>query len=198
MPVPSGVAALLTVQHGLVTPQQLRRHGMTGDAVRWQLESGWRLVLPHVIHAGRDRLDPVQRMIAAGLFAGRGAVVTSLAAAAWHGVTAAAGNGSIQVEVPASRNPRSTGFVVVRRTTRPDAHAWSRSGILIASPARAVLRAAAGAGPGDRCRAIVCHEWNARLNAGRCYHPRFCSFMSSGSAAPPARRSRSGYLLSGQ
>lgn len=123
--------------------------------MRWRLTLDWQRILPRVVLAGRGELDALQRMIAAALYAGLGAVVTSSTAAAWHGVTAADGGPMVHVEVPFPRDPHSTGFVVVRRTARPDARAWSRRGITIASPARAVISAATDARPPDACRAVV-------------------------------------------
>jgi hypothetical protein len=160
--LPEPVADLLRTQRDLATVGQLQALGLSRAAVRWRLENGWHLVLPRVVHAGPGRLDDVQRMIAAALFAGQGAVVVSSAAARYHGVTAAA-DARIRVEVPAARNPRSTGPVVVRRTGRPDTHAWRRNGILIASPARAVIGAALDARRDEVTRAIVIEAVQRRI-----------------------------------
>jgi len=65
--------------------------------------------------AAPDRVRPTGRARSGaapdhgGLYGGDGAVVSSLAAAAWHGVTAAAGAIRVHVDVPADRNPRGAG-----------------------------------------------------------------------------------------
>lgn len=142
-------------QRGLVTVRQLRDAGVTPDALRWRIGRTWRLVLPRVVAVAGVGLDPTQRMIAALLYAGPGAVITSSAAAAWYGVTAAGGLPRITVEVPVRRGPGGAGFVVVRRTVRPDPGARSLGGLLLACPARSVAAAARDAADPQVCRAVV-------------------------------------------
>jgi hypothetical protein len=146
---------LLDRQHGMVSVEQLRAFGVTDAMLRTRLRREWRLILPRVVDTRRGDRAPIALLTAAALYAGAGAVITSSAAAAWHGVTAAAWERRVHVEVPVPRNPRGAAFVVVRRTRRPDERAWSRNGLLIASPARAVMSAAADAGSDDRCRAVL-------------------------------------------
>jgi hypothetical protein len=154
---------LLTDQRGLVSTAQLRAAGLSPAAIRRRLDGQWRLVLPRVVQTTFGALDQNQRLIAAALYAGRGAVISSLAAAAWHGVGAADGQPLVHVEVPSPRDPRGAGFVVVRRTRRPDGHAWSRGPVMISSAARAVATAAADAATADRGRAIVIEAVQRRV-----------------------------------
>jgi hypothetical protein len=157
------VRRLLTEQRGLASTDQLRRAGLSAAAIRRRLERHWRLILPRVVSASYDAPDPHQRIVAAALYGGSGAVVTSTAAAAWHGITAADGARVVHLEVPCPRDPRGAGFVLVRRTTRPDHRAWPRGPALIASPARAVATAAADAGHRDRALAIVLEALERRI-----------------------------------
>ncbi|WP_088314961.1 hypothetical protein [Kineosporia sp. R_H_3] len=153
--IPEKVQELLRTQHGLATRAQLRHCGLTEAALAWRLRTQWRLVLPRVVSTGRGRLSERQRLIAAMLFADGDAVVTSFAAAAWHGVTAAVPGGPVHLLVPPSRGLASTGFVVVRRTVRPDERPFRRGGLTVASRARAVADAARDAAAPDLARALV-------------------------------------------
>ncbi|MBI4943087.1 MAG: hypothetical protein HY830_20265 [Actinobacteria bacterium] len=153
--IPETVQELLQRQHGLATRAQLRRYGLSESTLAWRLRTQWSLVLPRVVFAGRGPLSERQRLVAALLFADGDAVVTSFAAAAWHGVTAVAPGGPIHLLVPPSRGLASTGFVVVRRTVRPDERPFRRGALTLASRARAVADAARDAGTPNLARALV-------------------------------------------
>ena len=176
--------ALLGSQRGLASTAQLRAVGLTGEALRWRLDRGWRRVLPRVVYSRPGDLDAGQRLTAAALYGGTEAVVSSLAAARWHGVTAATGERRIQLEVPARRNLRGAGFVVVRRTVRPDAHAWPRGTVRIASPARAVMSAAADARNPDQCRAMIIEAVQRGICSLAALRHELEDGPRSGSAAP--------------
>jgi hypothetical protein len=158
------VARLLAAQHGVAHVRQLRAAGMTRAQLRDALGRTARYVLPAVVATGTGRLAPAQRLVAASLYAGEGAVISSLTAAQWHGVTAAAGDPRVFVEVPARRGPRGAGPVVVRRTVRPDPCPWERPALLLASRPRAVVQAARDAEP-RTARAIVIEAVQRRLVA---------------------------------
>jgi hypothetical protein len=100
---------------------------------------------------------------AAQLYAGTGAVLTGRAAASWHAVTATHGWTRVDVEVDARRRPASAGFVVVRRTTRPEPFPWDRPPLVLASPVRAVCLAARTAGSPRTARQIVMEAVQRRL-----------------------------------
>jgi hypothetical protein len=159
--IPEAVLDEARCQHGLISTAQLRALGMTRSGVRSRLQREWRIVLPRVVSVFRGPLDRHQRLIAAVLFAGDGSVIASMTAARWHGVTAA-DDLRVFVMVPQERAPRSAGFVVVRRTTRPDPASWTRGPLTIASPARSVVDAARECRP-DRGRAIVIEAVQRRL-----------------------------------
>ncbi len=133
---------LLRDQRGIARRDQLTARGVTRAQLRWRLDRQWRVVLPGVIAAFTGTLDPQQRLIAASLFAGPDAVVTSTTAARWRGLRIATGADTIQLAVPADRYARSTASVRVRRTVHPDPHPWHRGALAIASPGRAVADAA--------------------------------------------------------
>jgi hypothetical protein len=149
MDQPPGLAELLREQRGLASRQQLLATGITPAALRWQLGRNWRTVMPGVVAAFTGPLDPVQRLIAAQLFAGPAGVVSSWTAASWHGVESARHPSIIRVTVPERQAARRCGSVVVSRTRRPDLKAWEGGPLLIASRARAVVDAAREV-PGER------------------------------------------------
>ena len=132
---------LLRLQRGLATYTQLAELGISREQARRRLRDSWRVVLPNVVATFTGRLDATQRLVAAQLYAGVGAVISGSTAAAWHGVTSAA-TAKVHVEVPHSRKPSDAGFVVVRRTRTPDQHPWTRPPLLVASRQRAVACAA--------------------------------------------------------
>ena len=164
-PVPDSVARLLAEQSGLATRAQLRTHGMSSPGLRQQLERAWRRVLPRVVLASRSPLTDHQRLVAALLFAGEGAVVSGLTAALWHGVRAAAVDRRVHVTIPSHRCVADHAFVVVHRTRRPDVLAWRRGPLVISSPARAVADAARDAGE-PAARAIVLEAVPASARRG--------------------------------
>jgi hypothetical protein len=98
--------------------------------------------MPGVVAAFTGPLDSGQRLIAAQLFAGPDAVVSSWTAASWHGVESARQPSIIRMTVPERQAARRCGSVVVNRTSRPDLKPWPRGPLQIASRARAVVDAA--------------------------------------------------------
>jgi hypothetical protein len=141
MPVTSA-ANVLSAQDGLVRHDQLALLGVTRAVLRWRLGTGvWREVLPSV-YASFDRfLSPRQRWIAAGLYAGRGAVLTGRVALQLHGVRSLPRDPYVRVLVPHTRQVRSVEFVQVHRTRRPDPHAGMATPIRTCSLGRAVVDA---------------------------------------------------------
>jgi hypothetical protein len=157
------VQGLLDEQLGVATAAQLVSAGMTRSALRWRLERDWRWVLPRVVATRPGPLSGTQALVAAQLFAGHGAFVTSHAAAAWHGVTSAQSGPPVHVAVPVSCRRRSAGYVVVRRTTRPELHPFRRGPLLLASRARAVADAARDCRQAEQAREIVIEATQRRL-----------------------------------
>jgi hypothetical protein len=153
---------LLAAQEGLVTKHQLRALGFSREKVRWAAARRWSAVLPNVLSTHGPHLTPRRRMVGALLHAGDGAMLGSLTAAAWHGVTSSTDH-RVHVTAPASRHPRSTGFVVVHRTTRSEPQPWHRGPLVVVSRARAVVDAARDAAHHERALAIVCEAVERRL-----------------------------------
>src|SRR4051794_36920825 len=81
---------LLRLQRGLATFAQLADAGVPREQARRRLRESWNIVLPNVVATFPGRLDPSQRLVAAQLYAGGGALISGSTAAAWHGVTSAA------------------------------------------------------------------------------------------------------------
>ena len=81
-------------------------------------EQGWQLLLPGVVLLNAGKPTDEQRLWAAVLYAGSDARVTGLVAAGRHGLRRVPQADSVHVLVPSDRHPRSTGFVVIERTTR--------------------------------------------------------------------------------
>jgi hypothetical protein len=141
MRIPVELLAVAEQQAGLLHYDQLAEHGVTRWQLRGRLGTEWRLVLPRVVTVAPGPLDDRQRLVAALLYAGPGAMITGAAAARWHGITSAT-QPLIAIEVPHSRRPRGGGFVDVRRTLRPDPHPWQRPPLVLVSRQRAVAVAA--------------------------------------------------------
>ena len=136
------LTALLRDQHGLASRSQLLAVGLSASSLRWRLGRQWQAVLPGVVAAFTGTLDQKQRLIAAQLYAGPSAFVSSWTAASWHGVESARLSPTIRMTVPAQLSARRAGRVVVNRTTRPDLGVWNRGPLRLGSRARAVVDAA--------------------------------------------------------
>ena len=160
---PAAVTTLLAAQCGVATRRQLLDAGLTGSAIAWRLRHGWRLVLPRVVAAQRGPLSTRQRLLAALLFGGEESSVTSMAAAAWHGVSAADVGARVHLLVGATRGLASTGFVVVRRTVRPDDFPWRRGPLTIASRPRSVGDAVRDSPSTDVARVVVLEAVQRRI-----------------------------------
>lgn len=142
MRIPVDLQPVVEHQLGLLTRRQLKDHGVTTDQLRWAHGRTTRLVLPGVLATFTGGLTEHQRLVAARLYAGADAQLSGLSALRWLTIGETPYDGVFRFLVPAHRNVRSSGFVVVRRTTRPDPHPWPRDGLLVCSPARAIVDAA--------------------------------------------------------
>jgi hypothetical protein len=114
--LPSDLVTLLKEQHGLASRTQLTTAGLSRGALQWRLGRSWRAVLPGMVVTFTGVLDPVQQLIAAQLYAGPEAVISSWTAAGWHGVEAARRSPIIRLTLPDRLHARSTGTVIVTRT----------------------------------------------------------------------------------
>lgn len=137
------VEGLFARQSGLATLAQLVGLGLSRDVVRARIHGGrWRLVLPRVVCCDTRALDARQRLVAACLLGGPGAAIGSWSATTWHGLRATQAERRVVVVVPSERFVRAAGFVVVRRTRRPDPHAVRLAPFTVQSCPRAVADAA--------------------------------------------------------
>ena len=163
MDLPHELAALATTQLGLLTRAQLRAGGVTSSALRWRLGRGWWLALPSVVAINVGALTTAQKLVAALLEAGENAVVTGHHACWWHGLTNTRVDRPVEVLVPMNHSARATGFLLVRRTRRPDAHPLRRPALMVASRPRAVIDAARSATSDDEALALVLEATQRRL-----------------------------------
>ena len=139
-----GVARRAAEQNAVIATRQLRACGLTSDAItvrtrRCALHRLYRGVYS-VVHP--DALTLQGRLTAAVLACGPGAVLSHHAAAAWWELVAWDGR---DPEVSVARDGgRKIDGIRVHRTRCLDARdVWTRSAILITSPARTVLDVAA-------------------------------------------------------
>jgi very-short-patch-repair endonuclease len=147
---------VLGQQGELITRRQALAVGLSKDAVRHRLgpDGPWRAVLPGVYLSHKGELTTGQREIAAVLYAGRGCMITGVAALRRHGVRVPLID-TIDLLIPATTRRTSIGFVQVHRTGRMPERPWRADGMLWAPSARAVADAARGVlGPRD-VRAFV-------------------------------------------
>jgi hypothetical protein len=108
---------------------------------RCRTSGPWRRLLPGVVLLGNSEPTEEQRIRAAILYGGHGAMLTGLWALRRNGLRRLPLAGDVHVLVPATSSVTSSAFVVVERTTRlPAAH--TRLGVPVAPVYRAVLDAA--------------------------------------------------------
>jgi hypothetical protein len=157
------VHRLAAAQEGLVTREQLRAAGTTRGELRWRLGRQWSLVLAHVVLTRRASLTSAQQLVAAVLEAGDDAVVTGHRACAWHGLRSSLGHRPVTVITGPTRASRRSGFVVVRRTVRPDPRCLTRGVLRVASPVRAVADATREAHDLGEARSVVLEAVRRRL-----------------------------------
>ena len=141
MPNYQTVNALFAAQEGLATRSQLLALGVPASTIRYRERphGPWRRVLKCTTSNRSGPLTRWQRLCAALLFAGPGALVTGFAALWAYRIGLGTGLG-VRVLIPHARRLKSDGFVVVTRTTRlPPAVILGRCAL--APPARAAVDA---------------------------------------------------------
>jgi hypothetical protein len=154
---------LLEHQSGLASRSQLKALGTTPDMLRWRVGRNWRAVLPGVVATFAGSLDRRQWLIAAQLYAGPLAYLSSWTAAGWYGVEAARETTAIRLTVPVYLAARRSGPVVVTRTTRVDCAVAERGPLRLGSRARAVVDAARETKIERRAHAIVIEAVQRRI-----------------------------------
>jgi very-short-patch-repair endonuclease len=147
MSVPDAVRRLAAEQDGLATRSQLLRAGLAPSTVTRLASARGRgqRVLPGVLALTTGALTRRQRVVAALLFAGADAQLTSVTSLELRGFRYSRREEAVHVLVTARRRVASVGFVVVHRTWRlPAPHAVE------GLPATPVARAAV-----DACRELA-------------------------------------------
>ncbi len=138
-------------------------------------ERGWQLLLPGVVLLNAGKPTDEQRLRAAVLYAGSGARVTGLAAAYCHGLRRVPNTGSVHVLVPSGRHPRSTGFVVIERTTRLPRPVLC-DGVPCAPVTRAVLDGARRLPDTNQIRALLAEA----VQRGHCAPEQLAAELDAG------------------
>jgi hypothetical protein len=113
--------ALLANQDFLITRDQALAAGLSRHGIENRKQyDGWQTVLPNVYLTHPGELTRRQMLIAALLWAGPDAAIDAADACWYHGMKAVARDEDhVYIAVPADSFARSTGFVVVRRTSVP-------------------------------------------------------------------------------
>ncbi|MGD8201108.1 hypothetical protein ACQE98_10640 [Ornithinimicrobium sp. W1679] len=154
-------------QRGLATSAQLRDAGWSGDAIRHAEGRTIRSVYPGVFAPHRGPLAHDDRLVAAFLWAGEGAVLTGRVALDRYGLPADPIDTCLFL-VPCTRRAHHQADVATRRTTRPVRVARHWEGVPLCSVARALCDAAALQGlSGEALRSTTISALQRRLT-----HPR--------------------------
>lgn len=129
---------ILRQQHSLITRRQALASGVHPDAVYRRTRPGgpWQRILPGVYLTVTGTPTRDQRELAALLYGGPAATLSGQAALVRHGMRADARY--VDVLVPAGRQRKSVGYVLVQRTTRLPPLVCYHGPVQFALPARAV------------------------------------------------------------
>jgi hypothetical protein len=154
---------LFEAQDGLATRSQLLALGVPASTIRYRErpQGPWRRVLKGTVSNRGGPLTRWQRLRAALLFAGPGALVTGFAALWAYRIGLGTGLG-VRVLIPHARRLKSDGFVVVTRTTRlPPPVVIGH--YALAPPARATVDACLRARSTEVVRTVVAAVVRSRL-----------------------------------
>ncbi len=133
------VAELAARQYGLIALAQALAMGMSASAVQRRVASGaWEVVLPGAYRVRGAPVTPRQKMMAAVLWAGAGAVVSHRTAAMLWKLDGLRSD-AIEVTAPRSRRKRHELIVVHRTLALPQADRDEVEGIPCTTAARAVI-----------------------------------------------------------
>jgi hypothetical protein len=208
------VEALFASQDGLATRAQLRSVGLSDGAIDYRCgpNGRWQTVLPGVVAAFTGEPSEHQRFTAAVLWAGPDALLGAGTAALLHGLRylPAAAIARVHVLMPHQIRRSSTGFVSVRRAHTMPA-GWTRDGLLVVPPARAVIDACRGITNLRDVRALIAESvqrgrttvdhLHAELREGASAGSRLArvalSEVSAGTRSAPEAELRSGVRRAG-
>ena len=127
---------LTSGQHGLITRTQALQTGLTPGQLRARLESQrWIRVYRNIYRTEGSPVTEIQRLLAAVLAAGDGAVASHRSAAWLWGLTDEL---FLEVAVPTSRSPRVPG-VVMHRQRSLTCSSSRRRGVPVTNPLRTVI-----------------------------------------------------------
>lgn len=165
-----------TVPDGVIRTAELRAAGVSGYAVtaRCRPSGPWQRLFPGVVLLSNRPPSRRQRLRAALLYAGDGAVLTGTAALREHAVDVPASD-ELLVLVPACRQVAGQPYLTVERTTRPPEPVW-RDGLALAPVARATLDAARREVDQARLRQLLL----APIRAGACSPAELRAELRSG------------------
>ncbi|WP_353951896.1 hypothetical protein V6K52_00210 [Knoellia sp. S7-12] len=141
-PLPETLSGVLAAQFGVVTREQLLRHGVSKEAIRWNAGRSWRVILPCTYVTNEVHASEKQRRMGALLFAGPLSALAGMTAASVHGLKNADQRGRVHVVVPGSQASRRRGYTNIRRSLLDDAGVVVRDGMRVSSVARACVDAA--------------------------------------------------------
>jgi hypothetical protein len=132
---------LVKRQNSLITRRQALAAGVHPDVLHRRTRPGgpWQRILPGVYLTVTGTATRDQRQLAALLYSGPSATLTGQAALARHGMRA--DPRFADVLIPADRQRKSVGFVIVHRTTRLPPYVCYQGPVQFALPARAVADA---------------------------------------------------------
>jgi hypothetical protein len=145
----------LAAQHQVISRSQALASGIPRSTVHaWSRPDGrWQKLLPGVYLTVTGKPTAEQRLVAAGLYAGRRSAVTGPAAIRLHRLRSP-GPDVIDVLIPWSAKRQSAGFVRIHRTRRMP-RVYRAGAIVFAEPARAVADAARQFTSLDDVRSVV-------------------------------------------
>ncbi|HEY5985718.1 MAG TPA: hypothetical protein VIV12_04940 [Streptosporangiaceae bacterium] len=155
---------ILREQKLVVSRAQALACGMTLDMVRRRIREGgpWQRLLPGVYLTVTGAPTPVQKEVAALVYAGEDSVITGLAALGRHGVRVA-GSERVTVLIPAPRSRKSQKFLKVWTTTRMPEYVYRDGPVRFVMPARAVADGIREIGGYRDVRAVVAAAVQQRL-----------------------------------
>lgn len=168
---------ILEQQLDVLTRQQALTAGVTRHALTHRLRAGgpWRRLLPGVYVAVTGTPTIIQQQMAALLYAGRGSVITGLAAARHHRIRVPASEFTDAL-MPASRRRRDAAFVRLHRTTRMPDQVSLFGPLRYTLPARAVADTVRGLDSLRDVRAVVADA----VQRGSCSVPDLVAELAAG------------------
>jgi hypothetical protein len=147
---------LIQAGNGIVTVSALRDAGLSSGHISHltRKEGGWTWLYPGVYATFKGGLQPLQRLRAALIYAGRGAVVTGHWALVLRGVERSCADEPIHLLIPHSTRRKEYAGLRIERTTMAPGHA-EVNGFLVAEVPRAVIDACRHSSSADRVRHLI-------------------------------------------